>query len=100
MVLNKVYEIIKSKKKSINYIFIYLIPKRPILQNLIKFLSKRQEINIEEVRINHGWRQIEEFSSIVSLTNSDIKIFVAEGCNPDKLANIIGDNIPIIKVSK
>ena len=70
---------------------LYLIPSPPIIHNLIKFLNNRQSCTtMEEININHGWRQIEEFCSIISV-GKNINTYVLEGFEPNKLSSLLGE---------
>lgn len=73
------------------YIF-YFIPEFPIVNNLVGFLNERQEtISLDNIMVEHGWRQIEEFSSLISVYGGIANVYVIQGCKPIEIAEKIGN---------
>lgn len=73
------------------YIF-YFIPEFPIIRNLVGFLNGRQEvISLDNIMVEHGWRQIEEFSSLISVYGGIANVYVIQGCKPIEVAQKIGN---------
>lgn len=73
------------------YIF-YFIPEFPIIKNLVGFLNGRQEvISLDNIMVEHGWRQIEEFSSLIAVYGGIANIYVIQGCKPIEVAEKIGN---------
>lgn len=92
LVLSNFYNTLIKKSEFLHScIIIYLLPNKPIINTLVRHLSNRQRnICVEEIAINFGWRQIEEFSSLISL-DKRIQLFVVEGLAPKNLSELIGN---------
>ena len=88
LVLSRLFSVMNDQiHQNYQFFLLYFIPNEPIIKNLKTYLLNRDSnLTEEKVMVEHGWRQIEEFCSLISIKNNKlIASYVIQGIVIEKI---------------